>query len=151
MKRFLVIAGVALMIGCSQSTDTDSSNSGAASTSEPAAQHGRVTLRDYKVEMGNPDASAVLTGLDSVTSAINDLLGNDDLKPATGTLIGRFRLEADGTLRMFLGDKTTSIENVEDGALAEALVGVAFSGKCSFPELGDVSLVYAEFEIQSPE
>ena len=51
---------------------------------------------------------------------------------------------------MFLTDKTTSISNIEDGKLTDAFVGAAFGGKCSFPELGDIAMVYAEFKIGPP-
>ncbi|MEM7479402.1 MAG: hypothetical protein AAF483_30835 [Planctomycetota bacterium] len=100
--------------------------------------------------MGNPDSDALKTGMNAATSTLNDLLTDDALKPATGTFIGRFRLESDGTVRMFLTDKTTSISNIDDGKLADSFVGAAFGGKCSFPELGDIAMVYAEFKIDPP-
>ena len=112
--------------------------------------HGRVTLLKFETEMGNPDADAVKTGMDAATSTLNELLSDDELKPAAGTFVGRFRLETDGTVRMFLTDKTTSISNIEDGKLTDAFVGAAFGGKCSFPELGDIAMVYAEFKIGPP-
>ena len=112
--------------------------------------HGRVTLLKYETEMGKPNADAIKTGMDAATATLNDLLVGDELKAASGKFIGRFRLETDGTVRMFLTDKSTSISNLDDGKLTDAFVGAAFGGKCSFPELGDIAMVYAEFNIDPP-
>jgi len=114
-------------------------------------KHGRVTLLVHKIEAGAPNEAAVQSGLDSATSVLNDLLETEDLKPATGTFVGRFRLETDGTVRMFLTDKSTSITNADGDKLENAFIGAAFGGKCSFPEVGDIALVYAEFNIDPPE
>ena len=150
MTRLLLVGIVGLLIGCNQSGDTSTSNSESTNMTTEKITHGRVTLLKFETEMGNPDADAVKTGMDAATSTLNELLSDDELKPATGTFVGRFRLETDGTVRMFLTDKTTSISNIEDGKLTDAFVGAAFGGKCSFPELGDIAMVYAEFKIGPP-
>jgi hypothetical protein len=114
-------------------------------------RHGRVTLVRHKIELGAPKASAIESGLDTAASVLNELLEAEALKPATGTFAGRFRIETDGTVRMFLGDKSTSIKNADANKLEDAFVEAAFAGKCAFPELGDVAMVYAEFRIDSPQ
>ncbi len=116
-----------------------------------AIKHGRVTLTAHKIEVGSPNESAIQSGLDTATSVLNDLLETEELKPATGTFVGRFRLEGDGTVRMFLTDKSTSIANADGGKLEDAFVGAAFAGKCSFPDLGDIAMLYAEFKIEPPQ
>lgn len=112
-------------------------------------KYGRVSLVAQKVEAGNPNEFAIQTGLDAATSVLNDLLETEDLKSAAGTFGGRFRLESDGTARMFLTDKATSLTNAD--GLEDAFIGAAFGGKCSFPELGDIAMVYAEFKIDPPQ
>ena len=114
-------------------------------------KHGRVTLLTHTIEAGTPNQSAIKSGLDSATSVLNDLLETEELKPATGSFVGRFRLEKDGTVRMFLTDKSTSITNADGSKLEDAFVGAVFAGKCSFAELGDIAMVYAEFKIDPPK
>lgn len=150
MTRLLLLGILAMVIGCNQSGGNANSNSGSPNMPKDTISHGRVTLLKFETEMGNPDADAVKAGMDAATSTLNDLLADEELKPAAGTFIGRFRLETDGRVRMFLTDKATSISNIVDGKLTDAFVGAAFGGKCSFPELGDIAMVYAEFRIDPP-
>ena len=78
----------------------------------------------HKIEAGAPNESAIQSGLDTATSVLNDLLETEELKPAAGTFVGRFRLESDGTVRMFLTDKSTSITNADGGKLEDAFIGL---------------------------
>lgn len=138
--------------GCSGSRDSSSSDTAASSMVNPNVRHGRVSLIGYKIESGNPDADAVRIGVDNATSVLNELLQADnELTPAKGTFAGRFRLEDEGTVRMFLTSEATAIENADDSKLTDAFVGAVFGGKCSFPKLGDIGMVYVEFEIAAPE
>ena len=152
MTRLLLIAMAVLLIGCKPSSAPVPSSSKPAKPPTDTITHGRVTLLKYKIEMGNPDAAAAIRkGMDGAVSTLDDILADEELKPATGTVIGRFRLDADGTVRMFLTDKATSISNIDEDKLTDAFIKAAFAGKCSFPDLGDIAMVYAEFKINPPE
>ncbi|QDT99219.1 hypothetical protein [Gimesia aquarii] len=149
VARVFLSLCVACIVGCSQSNDSSETQNGTQDLATQTIKHGRVSLVAQKVEAGNPNDSAVQTGLDSATSVLNDLLETGELKSAAGTFVGRFRLESDGTVRMFLTDKSTSLTNAD--GLEDAFVGAVFGGKCSFPELGDIAMIYAEFKIDPPQ
>lgn len=151
MTRLLIIVLVVTMIGCTQSSDTTTPESSSNSMPTETITNGRVTLLTHKIEAGNPNPSAIQTGLKAATSTLNELLANPELKPATGIYIGRFRLDANGIVRMFLTDKATAISNIGDGKLDDAFGEATFGGKYSFPEIGDITMVYAEFKITPPK
>ena len=94
----------------------------------------------HKIKEGAPNESAIQSGLNTATSALNDLLETEELKPATGIFVVWFRLEKDGTVRVFVTDKATSITNADVNKLDDAFVLAVFAGKCSFPELGDIAM-----------
>lgn len=151
MARLLLFICVAYIIGCSQSDDSVATITGTQEVATKTIKHGRVTLTSHKIEAGAPNETAIQSGLDTATSVLNGLLETEELKPATGLFVGRFRLESDGTVRMFLTDKSTSITGADGDKLEGAFVGAAFGGKCSFPKLGDVAMLYVEFKIDPPQ
>ena len=146
MARASLLVSIACILGCSAESSPST-----AGNSQQTISHGRVTLVAHEIETGSPKGSSVQSGLDNATSVLNDLLQTDEFRTATGTLAGRFRLDSDGTVQMFLTDGATSIANADESELENAFVGAAFSGKCSFPELGDIAMVYAQFKIDPPK
>lgn len=149
MARTILLLCIACILGCSQSNDSADPANGTTAVTASTIQHGRVSLVSHKIEAGSPNESGIQSGLDSSTAALNALLESDELKDAAGTFVGRFRLESDGTVRMFLTDEATSVTNAD--GLEDAFVGAAFGGKCAFPELGDIAMVYVEFKIDPPQ
>ncbi|MCE9556627.1 MAG: hypothetical protein K8T91_25030 [Planctomycetes bacterium] len=149
MVRLLLSLCVVCVMGCSRNNDTPATENRTQEMTTKTIKHGRVSLVAQKIEAGNPNKTAVQSGLDTATSVLNGLLETGELKSASGMFVGRFRLESNGTVRMFLSDKSSSLTN-SDG-LEDAFVGAAFGGKCRFPELGDIAMVYAEFKIDPPQ
>lgn len=151
MYRIVLNLVVVAMFGCSQSGVSNPDpvpNVIPESSPNPRNKRSDATLASHSVESGEPNADAILLGLEKATKTLSDLLADSKYAQAEGTIAGRFHLNTRGTVTKFVVDKSvTLVENVDTEALTSAFVHAAFDPKYSFPPIDDNAIVYATFKI----
>ena len=150
-----IVATLALFttLGCSDNGGnatgpTDDGTPNTPPNDSTMIESGRVSVAAHKIEAGNVAIDVVRQGLTAAATALDKIvIENEEHKNATGTIAGRFRVEPDGTVRMFL-EESVAIENADGSELVSSFVGSVFGKQWNFPAPGDTCMVFAKFQIK---
>lgn len=153
MNRYLLVVATCLLL-----TSCEKPSGPAASTStepQPKLPHFIVTAQGVrlvavKIEAGKASSKQLQEGLQSAAEVLSSILAEarKSWPQLKGNLRGTFRVEPDGTPRMFM-EKGSEFTPPEGSKVSDDFIAATFGGKWKFPQLGSDLMLTVDFMIET--